>query len=30
MAGKLIARNLSSEENEKYVLDLLSHTGELP
>jgi F-type H+-transporting ATPase subunit b len=29
MASKLIEKNLSNEENEKYVLDLLSHTGEL-
>lgn len=29
MAGKLIEKNLSNEENEKYVLDLLRHTGGL-
>ncbi|CAK0764935.1 ATP synthase subunit b [Gammaproteobacteria bacterium] len=29
MASKLIARNLSSADNEKYVLDLLSQTGEI-
>jgi F-type H+-transporting ATPase subunit b len=29
MAGKLIAKNLSNEENEKYVLELLNQTGEL-
>jgi len=29
IAGKLIAKNLSNDENEKYVLDLLSHTGDL-
>jgi len=29
IAGKLIAKNLSNEENEKYILDLLSHTGDL-
>jgi len=26
MAGKLIAKNLTNAENEKYVLELLSHT----
>lgn len=29
MAGKLIAKNLSSAENEKYVMELLSRTGDL-
>jgi F-type H+-transporting ATPase subunit b len=29
MAGKLIAKNLSNEDNEKYILDLLSKSGEL-
>lgn len=29
MAGKLIAKNLSTPENEKYVMELLSRTGDL-
>jgi F-type H+-transporting ATPase subunit b len=29
MAGKLITKNLSNEENERFVLDLLSQTGEI-
>ena len=29
MAGKLLAKNLTSAENEKYVMELLSRTGDL-
>lgn len=29
MAGKLIAKNLTNAENEKYVMELLSRTGDL-
>ena len=29
MAGKLLAKNLTSPENEKYVMELLSRTGDL-
>jgi F-type H+-transporting ATPase subunit b len=29
MAGKLISKNLSTPENEKYVMELLSRTGDL-
>jgi len=29
MAGKLIGKNLSSEENERYVIEILSSVGEL-
>lgn len=29
MAGKLIAKNLTTAENEKYVMELLSRTGDI-